>query len=87
MRELVSCVRELSAEVRGASCRVGSRGEVGRASGGHSHRGPRRHLKQLDSSVKVVGHRCVFLWPCRVFCGGNTGSLVMVWAQELGAQA
>ena len=82
MRELVSCVWELSAEARDATCRVGSRGEVGRTSGGHSHKGPRRHLKQLDSSVKVMGHRCVFFWLCWVFTGGNTGSLVTVWALE-----
>ena len=82
VRELISCVWELAAEVRDATCRVGSRGEVGRTSGGHSHKGPRRHLKQLDSSVKVMGHRFVFFWLCWVFTGGNAGSLVMVWALE-----
>ena len=58
---------------------MGSRDEVGRASGGHLHKGPRSHLKQLDSSVKVMGRHCVIFGHAGLR-GGSTGSLVMVWA-------
>lgn len=60
-RELVSCVRELSTDGWGPTCRVGNRDEVGRASGGQIQKGLRRHLKQLDSGLKVMGHHCEVL--------------------------
>lgn len=52
----ISCIRELVAKVWDPACRVGGKDESGAAGRAQIQKGLWRHVRQLNSSLEVVGH-------------------------------